>query len=41
MANLPPESAQPQIVDFSITQNSLEEVFLRLAKINEATPESN
>uniref|UniRef100_A0A914I7Q6 ABC transporter domain-containing protein n=1 Tax=Globodera rostochiensis TaxID=31243 RepID=A0A914I7Q6_GLORO len=37
-ANLPADSDLPKIVDFSLTQNSLEQVFLHLSRLHEATP---
>uniref|UniRef100_A0A914H1R2 ABC transporter domain-containing protein n=1 Tax=Globodera rostochiensis TaxID=31243 RepID=A0A914H1R2_GLORO len=37
-ANLPPGSDRPKIIVFSLTQNSLEQVFLHLSRLHEATP---
>ncbi|CAD5216495.1 unnamed protein product [Bursaphelenchus okinawaensis] len=40
-AVLPPGSSQPRILDFSLTQNSLEQVFLRLAEMSHKEPQLN
>uniref|UniRef100_A0A1I7SQX2 ABC transporter domain-containing protein n=1 Tax=Bursaphelenchus xylophilus TaxID=6326 RepID=A0A1I7SQX2_BURXY len=40
-AILPPGSSQPRIIDFSLTQNSLEQVFLRLAEMSQTEPVLN
>uniref|UniRef100_A0A183C178 ABC transporter domain-containing protein n=1 Tax=Globodera pallida TaxID=36090 RepID=A0A183C178_GLOPA len=37
-ANLPPGSDRPKIIVFSLIQNSIEQMFLHLSRLHEATP---